>query len=226
MLPDTDANNCLQVWHDILQAYPTGSKSQFTSLTLSQFCDPSKELGGVIGQTGNYPSLKREAGNMKHSIRPLHQVFARYARNMQVDETNMAEVLRITTEMHEALDSEEGAFVPPELAEHILANGRQGIKRFAALSNAVAQPPRRWSLAHILPHHHWMIHLLQRPRYLHPRIGCTASGEDFNMKSRDLVQSCARGMALHKIPAIYLDKWRVANYLALTGSSPRDDLYD
>ena len=86
MLPDTAANNCLQVWHDILQAYPTGSTSQFTSLTLSQFCDPSEELGGVIGVTGNYPSLKGKAGKVKQIIRPLQQVFVRYARNMQVDE--------------------------------------------------------------------------------------------------------------------------------------------
>ena len=62
MMPGTAVNNCLHAGHDILDAYPTGSKSQLTSITLSQFCDPEAEVGGAIGVRGNYPSLKGHGG--------------------------------------------------------------------------------------------------------------------------------------------------------------------
>ena len=58
------------------------------------------------------------------------------------------------------------------------------------------------------PKFHWLWHLADKARYLHPRVGNCCQDEDFCGKMKVVCQASFQGTQLHKIPNKVMTKWR------------------
>ena len=105
------------------------------------------------------------------------------------------------------------AFLPEDIAKEFNSLIQKFLKAYAILAHdADVQHKSLWS---VTPKLHYLWHLGARAMYLNPRKGNTSLDEDFMGKSKDIVQSCAHGTPLHKVPLSFMEKYNWAKHLLL-----------
>ena len=79
ILPGTPQQRLANIWSDIQQLYTErNTSSQFSNLTIKNFCDPLKPKA-------DYPLLKGKGAEVRHIIPMLSTLWARHKRNDQYE---------------------------------------------------------------------------------------------------------------------------------------------
>ena len=200
ILPGSPEENMGMVWTEVCQFYKDLKvECQFTSLTLSSFCDPKKAAD-------SYPRLKGKGAEVKCLVGPILLVFSKWQRGNEEDRWVLS-MLKDQVDLQSILsDNSTLPFLPIRDAKLVLEKVCSILKYYTLL--ATNADSKSLLLFNMAPKFHWLYHFGKKAMYLNPRKGNCSLDEDFVGVCKEIVQSCAHSTAAHKIPVSFADKYR------------------
>jgi hypothetical protein len=201
IMPQRPVQNLEALWSDITEEYRRQNiKAQYSSLTLSMFCDPKSPRD-------SYPRLRGRAAEVKWLVPVLNALWAKYRRPGNELDKLVAELLQTQQLVQNLLDEssaefqmdEESARELPKATDRLLAT----YSRAAHAANAMGE-----LLFSVVPKHHMLYHFSRKAWYLHPRRGACYADEDYMSTIKQLVKGSVNALPLQKKPSAILNKYR------------------
>ena len=204
-LPHTPQANVEQIWAELCEGYVKHrSGTQFSSLTLSSFCDPDKPHR-------EFPKLRGRGAEVKDLVLPLVDCWRRHRRNTD-DDALLLDVLYAQADMQSILsDHADEPFLPLEVARRFEKCCWKMVQGTTVL--ALSAQRQKKLLFNVVPKHHWAIHMGLRSHWVNPRKANTMIDEDFVKHIKHIVVSSAHGTAPHDIPSKVVEKYRIGIWL-------------
>ena len=216
ILPGRPSDNMKSVWHDVDELYSgLGVPCRFSNITLSSFVDPDKAHS-------TYPKLRGKGAEIKDLVAPLLEVWKTHQRPGHGEDAHVRRMLSHQAKLQNLLsDTAAEPFLSEADAKQVMQCIEEVLRCYTLLANAADITNKvLWS---ITPKFHWLWHLGDRARLLHPRRGNCMIDEDFAGAIKQIVQSCAAGTESWKVPAALVDKYRVAqHFLCVFGDEFRN----
>ena len=177
---------------------------QFTNLTLSMFCDEAAPQKG-------YPFLKGKGAEVKGLTVPLLHVFRKFAKMFAgravLPAQSILVALQLQCDFQDLLDSSADEFVMPRAdVDRLQVTIDLFLQEYTQLGTCADELGLLlWPMR---PKFHWLWHLGQRARYISPRRAACFLDEDYLGKLKKVLAHCTPGLALHKVPAKFLARYR------------------
>ena len=193
--------NMEALWAQITQCYSEfGTSAQYSSLTMSSFCEPKSP-------SSHYPKLKGKAAEVKSLSAVLRKV---WAANMNPESPEHKLVLALLDNqlaLQRIIDEHAGElFLASGKADELLTRIKEFLLIYTKLGHYAGE--RGDLLWNMTPKFHWLYHLGQRARYMSPRRAACWLDEDYVGKCKKVAHACAPGTPLHQIPSNMLEKMR------------------
>ena len=207
IMSESPANNMHRVWSSIVRYYrDLGTPCQYSSLSLSSFCDPSSPSSA-------YAKLKGRGAEIKDMVRPLLLTFRDFRRHDNEEDAWTEEMLMSQLTVQDMLSETSGDFF---LSESDVATVRRCVDRvlqmYTLLANRADQ--RGVCLYNMIPKTHFLWHFADKCCYLHPRKGNTMIDEDYVGLMKKVVQSCVSATSQNAVPESVMEKVRWGQHFA------------
>ena len=196
-LPKSASDNMNEIWLHIIESYRTHKiDTQYSSLTLSTFCDPKSPRG-------DFPYLNGKAAEIKDLILPLLECWEHFRPGYNFNLVRDLLRSQLTTQGILSGFSTE-LFLPLPEVDEIMAATDIFLARYSALANiADAEARLLWNM---VPKFHYAWHWSRRAIYLNPRRSNCAIDEDFVGLVKTCVASCCSGTPIEEVPCKVMEK--------------------
>ena len=163
-------------------------------------------LSMYVGQAGDFPRLKRRAGEIKHLTGALRSVFMKYMDPGNTQHKQVKMLLAMASEMDLIVDSHPHDFkFPPGVA----ANSLKCCQGFVQINTALDHHyhPAGILLFHHTIKYHYLLHIGMVAHYISPRLAWCFSGEDMMAKVKRILAASHRGAPPHKAANKVMQKY-------------------
>lgn len=195
-----------RLWTDIQQIYQElGTQNRLHNLKLSMFTDARAPFAA-------FPCLTSvKAADTRHLVPVVHELCKRYVTGEERTQHRLLCAKRLT-HFYEVLHMHEGVFLPREASALLFEHTKILLVHYSWLaSDACARGKLNWS---IVPKHHFMWHLAEQARFVHPRCTWTYLDEDFMNVIVHIARSSSSVGMLQIADAVVL-KYRAAMQLRM-----------
>jgi hypothetical protein len=213
ILPDSAADN-LHVVFDFIEAWYKAhpkARTVFTVMRLSMFTVPD-------APSSTYPGLKGRAAEIRHLGPPLLAAWRHFSDSSDMVHRQVEMALACSVKMEEIVDKHvEVATLPPDAAKEFHDATFEFLILFTSLASHFLCLPvgRRRKLFNITIKCHYLAHIGLMAWSLNPRYGWCYSGEDMMQKTKDLMQSCLRGLGADSAPSKMLVKYMFGMHILM-----------
>ena len=197
-----------EVWRRVVMIYKDMQvPNQFSNLTISSFIDPTRV-------NMEYPRLKGKGMECKDLLRPLYYAWL----DLVPRDVEGFDLVRVLLEdkisaLQILWGHREDMFLPLAKARAFQAKVGSFLQGYSALASLADH--KGLLLWNMPSKFHWLWHLGDRARLMHPRVGCCLLDEDFVGKVKIIAHSCAFGTPGHLAPQGIFEKYRwVQHFMA------------
>lgn len=195
----TPGDNMKLIWDLVTGHYSANAvETQYTSLSLTSFCNPSSP-------ESKYPCLKGKGAEVKDLLPAIREIWHAYGQ--QHDHYGLID--RTVSEL-EGLQNILRAhgndmFLPVPAAEQLKRHATTFLVSYQELAFLAESAGKLlWNNP---AKFHWLWHLADKARFLNPRRTNTFVDEDFVGRVKVLVHSCSAGTSLQGMVCKFADKY-------------------
>ena len=194
-------DNMHQIWGRITRCYQElKTATQFSSMSLSSFCDPKS-------RDRSYPKLKGRGAEIKDLVHPLIITLREIRRDGNEEDRWVIEMLEAQLDMQTVLsDTALELFLAVDEATHVRECVDKILMRYTLLANAA--DARGATAFNLVPKFHFLWHFADKCIYLHPRRGNTMVDEDYVGLVKKVVHSCVWATGPSKVPETVAEQIR------------------